>query len=149
MDAKSPTTQRKLTAAQRRDQALQRRIGGFTFQEIGDELGITRQSAHGLVVTALKELNEKTMESAEELKRVMKEQLAAMTYAIWGQVLAGDLGAVAAMDRIQKRLAALDGLDAAKKLNLDGKVINEVVIRYESNSDNAPDDARGTTEDKE
>jgi len=117
MDNKSKTAPQKVTAAQRRDKALRLRIGGYKFQEIGDEFGITRQAAHGLVKTALKELNEKTMESAAELKRIQTEQLDTMTYAIWGQVLAGDLGAVAAMDRIQKRRAALEGMDAPKKLD--------------------------------
>jgi len=114
-DANSPTAKRKLTAAQRREQALQRRIGGWTFQRIGDELGITRQSAHSLVVKALADLNERVMESAAELQRLELERLDTMNNAIWGAVLSGDVGAVDRAIKIQARRSALLGLDAPKK----------------------------------
>jgi hypothetical protein len=145
-DANAPTAKRKVTAAQRRHQALQRRIGGWTFQAIGDELGITRQAAHGLVVTALKDLNEKTMESASELQRLELERLDVMNSAIWGAVLKGDVGAIDRAIRIQARRAALMGLDAPAKIEESLK--GEVIIRYESNSDQAAEDALGTTKDK-
>ena len=117
-DQNAPTTKKRLTAAERREQALQRRIGGWTFQRIGDELGITRQSAHNLVITALKDLNEKVMESAAELQRLELERLDTMNNAIWGAVLKGDVGAIDRAIRIQARRAALLGLDAPKKTDI-------------------------------
>ena len=117
-DQNAPTTKKRLTAAERREQALQRRIGGWTFQRIGDELGITRQSAHNLVITALKDLNEKVMESAAELQRLELERLDTMNNAIWGAVLSGDVGAIDRAIRIQARRAALLGLDAPKKTDI-------------------------------
>ena len=128
MDNKSKMAPQKLTAAQRRHQALQRRIGGWTFQAIGDELGITRQAAHGLVVTALKDLNEKTMESASELQRLELERLDVMNSAIWGAVLKGDVGAIDRAIRIQARRAALMGLDSPSKHEIKTDII-EVTIK--------------------
>ncbi len=127
-DPNSETTKKRLTAAQRRRQALQRRIGGWTFQAIGDELGITRQAAHGLVVTALKDLNEKTMESASELQRLELERLDVMNSAIWGAVLSGDVGAIDRAIRIQARRAALMGLDSPSKHEIKTDII-EVTIK--------------------
>ena len=135
-DQNAPTTKKRLTAAERREQALQRRIGGWTFQRIGDELGITRQSAHNLVITALKDLNEKVMESAAELQRLELERLDTMNNAIWGAVLKGDVGAIDRAIRIQARRAALLGLDAPKKTDItsngerittDKETINESI----------------------
>ena len=135
-DQNAPTTKKRLTAAERREQALQRRIGGWTFQRIGDELGITRQSAHNLVITALKDLNEKVMESAAELQRLELERLDTMNNAIWGAVLKGDVGAIDRAIRIQARRAALLGLDAPKKTDItsigerittDNETINESI----------------------
>ena len=116
--AKSKTGHEKLTAAERRDRAVELRIGGKSFQYIGDELGITRQGAWKTVVEALKELNTKTMESASELQRLELERLDTMNNAIWGAVLKGDVGAIDRAIRIQARRAALLGLDAPKKTDI-------------------------------
>ena len=131
MDAKSKTSKSKMTAAQRKEKAVIRRIGGWTFQAIGDELGITKQAAHKLVMSALKELNEKTMESTAEMKRLQREQLNTMTNALWGAVLQGDIGAITAMDRIQKRLAALEGLDQPQKMEVKTDIIEVTIGKNE------------------
>ena len=131
MDAKSKTSKSKMTAAQRKEKAVIRRIGGWTFQAIGDELGITKQAAHKLVMSALKELNEKTMESTAEMKRLQREQLNTMTNALWGAVLQGDIGAITAMDRVQKRLAALEGLDQPQKMEVKTDIIEVTIGKNE------------------
>jgi len=89
--SESTQSPRKTTAAERKAQALSRRIGGFTFQQIADEMHITRQAAHALVKSALAELNEKIAESATELRRLELERLDTMRRALWGEVLKGDL----------------------------------------------------------
>ena len=128
---KSKASGEKLTTAQRRDKAVIRRIGGWTFQAIGDELGVTKQAAHKLVMSALKELNEKTMESTAEMKRLQREQLNTMTNALWGAVLKGDIGAITAMDRVQKRLAALEGLDQPQKMEVKTDIIEVTIGKNE------------------
>ncbi len=144
----SKTSKRKLKAHERRDQAFQRRLGGWSFQRIGDELGVTRQAAHKMVMVVLKELNERTMESATELQRLELERLDTMNNAIWGAVLKGDVGAIDRAIRIQARRSALLGLDAPTKQESTNNIKGEVVIRY-ADSDNAAEDARGATTDKE
>lgn len=136
-DANAPTAKRKVTAAERRQQAINLRMGGKTFQQIGEQLGITKQSAHSLVITALKEISTKTAESAEELRRMEMERLDFMRNAIWGQVINGDVLAIDRALRISKRMAELLGLDAPTKSDVtsDGeKIIQviEVVKTYES-----------------
>jgi hypothetical protein len=118
MDANSPTAPRKTRAQDRRAKALSRRIGGWTFDRIGDELGISAQAAHKLVKSALADLNVKVAENAEELRRLEMERLDTMRNAIWGQVLAGDVQAIDRAIKIGARLAALAGLDAPAKADI-------------------------------
>lgn len=117
-DNNSPTTTKRVTASVRREQAVNYRIGGKTYQAIGDLLGITRQAAHSLVVGALRELAEKTAEASDELRRLEFERLDFMRNAIWSQVIAGDLGAIDRALRISARMAELFGLDAPKELDV-------------------------------
>ena len=101
--------------AQRRSYAVDRRIGGITYQRIADELGITRQSVWDLVTKELDKLNERTAESAQELRRLEVERLDVMLAALWAAVLGGDVFAIDRAIKIQDRRAKLLGLDAKEK----------------------------------
>jgi len=116
--SESTQSPRKTTATERKAQALSRRIGGFTFQQIADEMGVSRQAAHALVKSALAELNEKIAESAAELRRLELERLDTMRSAVWGGVLKGDLQSIDRALKISARLSALAGLDAPTKQDI-------------------------------
>lgn len=141
MDDRLPTTPRRTRTADRKLKALTRRIGGFTLQQIGDELGITRQAVSILVKSALSDLNGEIAESAAELRRLELERLDTMRAAVWGGVLKGDLQSIDRALKISARLAALAGLDAPVKSDIDGKV--ELVVMYDDKShrDTPPDAA--------
>jgi hypothetical protein len=117
-DANAPTAPRKVKAAERKKQALARRIGGWTFAQIGAELGISTQAAYGLVKAALAETNAKTAEEAEILRRLELERLDTMRSAIWGAVLKGDVLAIDRALRISKRMSELTGIDAPAKTDI-------------------------------
>jgi len=129
--SESTQSPRKTTAAERKAQALSRRIGGFTFQQIADEMHITRQAAHALVKSALAELNEKIAESATELRRLELERLDTMRRALWGEVLKGDLQSIDRALKISARLSALAGLDAPVKTDMTsgGKALTFVISK--------------------
>ena len=65
----------KLTAAELKQRAVELRKLGFSYQKIADQMGISVSGAHKMVTTALQEINEKTAESAEELRRLELERL--------------------------------------------------------------------------
>ena len=145
--SESTQSPRKTATAERKNRALQRRIGGLTFQAIADELNVTRQAAHALVKSALAELNEKTAESAEELRRLELERLDTMRAAVWGGVLKGDLQSVDRALKISARLSALAGLDAPAKQDITsgGEKITEISVNWTLpkaaiESDNKPTD---------
>lgn len=129
MDANAPTAPRKVTAAARRAQALALRIGGLSFQAIGDKLGVTKQAAHALVVNALRDTNAQTAEAADELRRLELERLDTAQAAIWEAVLKGDVQAVDRFVRISKRRGELTGIDAPTKSEIAGADGGPLTVR--------------------
>lgn len=127
MDANSPTAPRKTTATERRQQALDYRIAGLTFQQIGDKLGITKQAAHALIVAALDDINKKTAIDAEKLREMELERLDSLWRTVYPQAKSGNLGATDRALKIMERRARLLGLDAPVKndLTTNGKDITD------------------------
>ena len=111
----------RMTAAERKLQAVELRKLGFTFQKIADRLGVSVAAAHKMVTNALRELNEKTTESTEELRRLELERLDEWLLRVAQEIKAGRvLGAIDRGVRILDRRAKLLGLDAALKAEIAG-----------------------------
>ncbi len=72
---KSKAAPERLTAAERRQRAVELRKLGFSYQKIADQMGISVSGAYKMVTTALREINERTAESAQELRRLELERL--------------------------------------------------------------------------
>jgi hypothetical protein len=123
--AKSKAGRERLTAAERKAKAVEMRKLGFTYQKIGDELGVTLSAAHKMVTTALQELNEKAAEGAAEVRRLELERLDEWQVRIAKEAQSGNtLGAIDRGLRIQARRAKLLGLDAPVRMEF-GKLQND------------------------
>ena len=140
MPTESKTSPRKMKAREREERSLNLRKSGATYDSIGRSLGITTDGAYKATIRALRRLNEKIIEGADELRRLEVERLDKMLAAIWGQVLNGNQGAIDRALRIGERRAKLMGLDAPTKTDLttDGKPITDV-IRVITHGDNGSD----------
>lgn len=124
---KSKAAPEKVIAAERRVKALELRKLGFTYRRIGEQLGVTEAGAHKMVTKSLRELDEKSAESAIEVRRLELERLDGWTLRVAQEIEKGR--ALRAIDRglrIQARRAKLLGLDAPTKLEL-GQVTDELV----------------------
>jgi DNA-binding CsgD family transcriptional regulator len=147
MNPNSPQSTKRAKTAERKKQALARRIGGWTFAQIGEELGISTQAAYNLVKSALAETNAKTAEEAEILRRLELERLDTMRSAIWGLVLKGDVQAIDRALRISKRMSELTGIDAPAKTDItSGGEKIEVVIKYADRDDTTSETPPGAAE---
>lgn len=113
--AESRTSARKLTAAERRAQAVALRVSGATYQQIAAKLGVTDSAAHKLVAEALATARRVTAATADELRDLETLKLDAMELSIATQVNAGHLGAIDRKLKIMERRARLWGLDAPTK----------------------------------
>lgn len=69
------TGKMRLTSAERRRKAWELRLEGRTLQQIGDELGVTKQAVHRMLQKALDEAAQLNIEAAEELRRIEDERL--------------------------------------------------------------------------
>lgn len=95
-------------AFEHRAKALELRRKGYSYDAIGEALGITQQSAHALVQRTLRAI---IREPGEDVIAMERERLDAMHRALADRIEEGD---VAAIDRglaIMQRRARLEGLD--------------------------------------
>lgn len=145
MDGNAPTAPRRVTASDRRRRALELRMAGSSFADIGAALEISKQAAHQLVTAALRDIEAKTVETTDELRRLELERLDKMLIKVWQQVAQGNLGAVDRALRIMERRSRLLGLDAPTKTDItsgNAPLVYNVTwnVSAPADPDAAPDD---------
>lgn len=97
--------------------AVQLRLMGWTYENIGRRLGITRQAAHARVKKALQEWIAELDESTEELRQLELARLDKAQLSLWPSVLRGDTTAINTLLRVMKRRAALTGIDVPLEID--------------------------------
>lgn len=112
MDANSPTSPRRLTAAERKNKAVRMRQAGASYEAIGKKLGVSRQAAWRMVDRALTRTERDTSELAERVRQIELLRLDRLLSSIWPAAMKGSY---LAHDRVYKnmeRRARYLGLDA-------------------------------------
>ena len=112
----SKTAPRRLTAAERRREAVRLRREGETLDRIADELGCSRPAVIKHIRTALADLAESTQAETVEWRAIELERLDALQRAIWDKAMDGDVAAIDRMLRIMERRSKLLALDAPTKI---------------------------------
>lgn len=130
------TDQTVITAAERRQQALELRKQGQSYRALATALGVSVSTAHTAIQQALAELAELEHESAAEYRAMELERLDTLTVEAWrvlsvthplvsgGKVIKGyaddgpKLGAIDRLLRISESRRKLLGLDAPAKTAL-------------------------------
>jgi hypothetical protein len=107
----SPTNRRRVKAAERRAAAVELRVAGLTFDAIGKQLGITRQSVQKHLDAVLDAHAATISEHTDRLRALESHRLDVAAAAIWPRVLAADVRAQDTYLRNRARHAALLGLD--------------------------------------
>lgn len=103
-----------LNAIERQRQALELRKAGIPYHTIAQQLGYRSPSgAYKAILSALKRT---LQEPADEVRKLELTRLDAMLFALWQQVRSGNQGAIGRALDIEKRRAALLGLDAPVKV---------------------------------
>src|SRR5712692_7372227 len=115
-----PATGQAEAAAARRQKALDLRIAGARYRQIGAQLGVSPQTAYRDVQTALGELATLQHRKAEKLRELELERCDKLTLALSPKARAGDDKAVRAIITVMDRRAKLLGLDAPTKLEHAG-----------------------------
>ncbi len=102
----------RINRQERRDKAVKMRIGGSTFQQIGDELGITRSSAFKMVKRAFDTSIRKMGICIETEIYLDLERLNQAISRLWTGIESGDPQAVNALVKVIDHRAKLLGLYA-------------------------------------
>lgn len=107
---------KRLVATERRREAVTLRRTGLTYDLIGQAMGITRQTAHKLVMAELRQIAAETAAEADALRALEVERLDRLLQGLWARAQQGDLDAVDRALKISARRAALLGLDRPTKV---------------------------------
>jgi hypothetical protein len=121
------TNEKVIARAARVAEAMQYRIMGYTFEQIGDQLGVTRQAAHQMVLEGLAAT---LQEPSDELRTLEVSRLDQMLVKVYEDAVKGDIRAIDSVLKIQERRAKLLGIDAPVKTALtdpDGRPCPTVI----------------------
>lgn len=106
----------RITAAERRDQAITLALSGATYAQIAAQIGVSRSRAHQYIEEALAA---SAQESAGKASLYREKQLARterMLMGIWQRTIKGDLHAIDRAIKLLERQAKLTGLDQPTKI---------------------------------
>jgi uncharacterized protein YerC len=110
MAATNTITKKKLTAAQRRPQAVEMRKRGFSYRVIGQRLGVSHTTAFNDVRRALQDLNKKASLEAVEMRRLVMERIEWAIHALRKDVQAGNEKAIGRLVQLNAQIIDLYGL---------------------------------------
>jgi len=128
----SPTAPKMATSAQRRVQALELRKAGYTYEQIGVDLGISTSMAYKHVVKALRIIHDKTSEATEELRTLEVQRIDRLFEVMYKKAEKGDHNAIDRCLRLMERRAKLLGLDAPMNANIN--MMASIVINWDEDA---------------
>jgi hypothetical protein len=96
--------------------ALDLRIAGATYRQIGAQLGVSESTAYLDVQEELGRLDTVATKKAERLRDLEARRLDVLTVALAPGIRAGEPRAIVAAVRVMERRARLFGLDAPQKI---------------------------------
>lgn len=102
---------RKLSATERRAQALELRVAGYSQQKIAEALGCSVATVARDLAKVFEGLTLENSASASQLRQIWHARLERQLQALWVPATHGKLGAVDRVLKIAERSAKLFGLD--------------------------------------
>lgn len=123
--SESKYSAQKLRASTKYAKALELRRNGFTYAQIGDALGVSKQNAYKTVQKALNQDIAMSSEDREQVRKLELDRCDYMQQAHWDKAMAGDEGKTLIILKIMERRAKLLGLDAPVKSDGVIRLIDE------------------------
>lgn len=110
-------------ATARRVEALNLRLAGLSFSAIGDRLGISERAAYEMVNRSLERAE---AYGVQQMRAEENARLDRITTAIWGQVLQGDLKAIATYLSVSAQRSRINGLYAPTQVQMSLSIRQEM-----------------------
>jgi transposase len=111
-------------ARERQLEVLKLRKQGKTYQEIANEVGISKTMAYKIVFKYLERLQREGVMEVDALRAQSANRLHSLLEAVWERALSGDLAAVEQAAKLQDRLDKLYGVHAPVKSEVVSRVEN-------------------------
>ncbi len=118
MAFQNETNQRTVLAREREERAVDLRIAGKSYPQIGVEIGVSTTAAYNMVKRVLDKMIKRTSENAEQVVKIEIERINRLIAAIWGKAIGGDMAAIDRVVKLMERKAKLLGLDSST-VNVD------------------------------
>ncbi len=116
MSTHRKTSKRALEVEERRKQCVALRLKGWTYEQIGEEVGIDPAAAYRHVSAALKRVRTETLEGATEIVEMELRRIDAMLKGLWEAAGNGDVQAVDRVLKLMIRRAKYLQLDAPQQV---------------------------------
>jgi hypothetical protein len=116
----NPGSKRHLQAREHEEKTLELRKKGWSYNEIGAQLGISRVAAYQCVMRVLAAYESDIKENVPAVRRLELERCDAMTKALAKRVAKGDVRAILADLRVMDHRAKLTGIYAPTRLEHTG-----------------------------
>jgi hypothetical protein len=115
-----------ITERLRRQQALELRLRGLKYRQIGEAMGIGEQGARKVCQRAIRDVQGRLEETVQEARSLdllrLDEMIFALTERLKDPQAKDFLGCINTLNGLMKRRAEMYGYDAAKKLEHSGEV---------------------------
>ncbi len=131
---RSKNSAQSILAQDRRIQVLRYRIMGYTYEQIGDAMGFTRQRAWELVEQELRACGRERCKKADQLRVFIIERYDRVIYRLWKlcyPVDGGiDLHALDRLIKIHQHLCRLYGIKGPQRAGLDMRDADNMVKTF-------------------
>ena len=113
-----------VSATKKREQIVDLRIQGYSYADIGNMVGVSRDHAHSVVKDYMIEFRERMIDSVEHAVTIEVERLDQCIRVMFAKVLSsGDCDAARTLSTLMQRKSSYLGLDKAGKLEIDHKKV--------------------------
>lgn len=121
MAATNKNSAQRAQGAKSREQALDLRRAGLSYQRIGEKMGISLARAHQLVTKAMESTHAAITAGADQLRAEEIARLDGMLEKLWPKARRGEVSAVDRVLKIGERRAKLLGIEAPVRIETTGK----------------------------
>ena len=113
--ANCPTGSKMLRGLELERQSTALRLSGLSYELIGKRLGVSKGAAYAATIRAMEKSRKQIVENSEQIRSYELAALDEMQAGAYSAATTGDVDAIDAVLKIQKRRASLLGLDAPRE----------------------------------
>jgi predicted transcriptional regulator len=115
------TSANKMATSERRKKAIELRKAGYTYQEIGEKLGITKQAAHKHIKKLLQDDKEQSQDQAREYRAIGLLRLEELFKKFYLKGIGGSIADAEQARKIQADITKLSGAEMPIKTAITTK----------------------------